>query len=172
MPHTSGLIELKQRNKSMEENKKLTAKELKTVEKVVEEMFAELEIDGTFTVEANDEIVDIMMDTRDTGIVIGYHGEILESLQLVLSLAIAKKLDRFVRISVEVDGYKKNRTDYLEKLAMQVKEKALSENKEQVLMSLKSWERRIIHLFLQDDDQVMSESSGEGRDRVLLIKPK
>jgi len=156
----------------MEEVKKLTAKEIKSVEKIVDEMFVQLEIDGTFSVEAQDEIVDIMMETRDTGIVIGYHGEILESLQLVLSLAIAKKLGRFVRISVEVDGYKKNRTDYLEKLAMQVKEKALSENKEQVLMSLKSWERRIIHLFLQDDDQVTSESSGEGRDRVLLIKPK
>ena len=156
----------------MEENKKLTAKELKTVEKTVEEMLAELEIDGTFSVETKDEIIDIMMETRDTGIVIGYHGEILESFQLVLSLAIAKKLGRFVRISVEVDGYKKNRTDYLEKLAIQVKEKALSENKEQVLMSLKSWERRIIHLFLQDDEEVTSESSGEGRDRVLLIKPK
>ena len=81
-------------------------------------------------------------------------------------------MGRFVRISIEVDGYKKNRMDYLHKLAVQIKEKALAENKEQVLMSLKSWERRVIHLFLQDDEQVTTESSGEGRDRVLLIKPK
>ena len=113
-----------------------------------------------------------MLETKDSGIVIGYHGEILESLQLMLSLAVAKKINRFVRISIEVDGYKKNRMEYLENLANQVKEKALTENKEQVLLSLKSWERRVIHLFLQNDDQVTSESSGEGRDRVLLIKPK
>lgn len=156
----------------MEEVKKLTLKEIKAIEKVVEEMIQELEINGSFIVESNEEIVDIKMETLDTGIVIGYHGEILESLQLVLSLAIAKKLGRFVRISVEVDGYKKNRTDYLEKLAIQVKEKALAENKEQVLMSLKSWERRIIHVFLQNDEEVTSESSGEGRERVLLIKPR
>jgi len=154
------------------ENNKLTAKEQKIIEQVVEKLFSILEIEGTFSVEDRGEIVDILMETRDTGIVIGYHGEILESLQLVLSLAIAKKLERFVRISIEVDGYKKNRIEYLEKLALQVKEKALDENKEQILMSLKSWERRVVHLCLQNDDQVTSESSGEGRDRVLLIKPK
>ncbi|HZE86758.1 MAG TPA: R3H domain-containing nucleic acid-binding protein [Methylomirabilota bacterium] len=154
------------------EDKKLTAKEQKIIEEVVEKLFSLLEIEGTFSVQQTDEIVDILMETKDTGIVIGYHGEILESLQLILSLAIAKKIGRFVRISIEVDGYKKNRMEYLEKLAMQVKERVLTENKEQVLMSLKSWERRVIHLILQNDDQVTTESSGEGKDRVLLIKPK
>jgi spoIIIJ-associated protein len=150
----------------------LTAKERKEVEELVEKFFRLLEIEGTFSLEEQDEILDIMMETQDTGIVIGYHGEVLESLQLVLSLAIAKKIGRFVRVSIEVDGYKKNRTEYLHNLAMQVKEKAISENKEQVLSSLKSWERRIIHLFLQNDEQVTSESSGEGKERVLIIKPR
>jgi len=152
--------------------KALTAKEQKTIEEIVEKVFSLLEIDGTFTIAENGEILDVMMETKDTGIVIGYHGEILESLQLILSLAIAKKLGRFIRISIEVDDYKKNRMEYLHSLAEQVKEKAISENKEQVLLSLKSWERRVIHLYLQDDDQVTSESSGEGKERVLLIKPK
>lgn len=150
----------------------LTDKERKDVEQLIEKLFSLLEIEGTFSLEEQEDILDIMMETKDTGIVIGYHGEVLESLQLVLSLAIAKKIGRFVRVSIEVDGYKKNRTVYLHNLAMQTKERALSENKEQVLSSLKSWERRIIHLYLQEDDQVTSESSGEGRDRVLVIKPK
>ena len=150
----------------------LTDKERKDVEQLIEKLFSLLEIEGTFSLEEQEDILDIMMETKDTGIVIGYHGEVLESLQLILSLAIAKKIGRFVRVSIEVDGYKKNRTEYLHNLAMQTKERALSENKEQVLSSLKSWERRIIHLYLQDDDQVVSESSGEGRDRVLIIKPK
>jgi spoIIIJ-associated protein len=154
------------------ETQKITTEEVKTIEQVVEEFFKRLEIDGTFTVVENGEMVDVMMETKDTGIVIGYHGEILESLQLVLSLAVAKKLGRFVRVSVEVDGYKKNRMEYLENLATQVKEKAVAEKKEQVLMNLKSWERRVIHMFLQNDEEVTSESSGEGRDRVLLIKPR
>jgi spoIIIJ-associated protein len=150
----------------------LTAKERKEVEELIEKLLSILEIEGTFTLEEQDDILDVMMETQDTGIVIGYHGEVLESLQLILSLAIAKKIGRFVRVSIEVDGYKKNRTEYLHNLAMQVKEKALAENKEQVLSSLKSWERRIIHLYLQSDEQVTSESSGEGKERVLVIKPR
>ena len=150
----------------------LTANERKDVEQLIEKFFSLLEIEGTFTLEEQEDTLDVMMETKDTGIVIGYHGEVLESLQLILSLAVAKKIGRFVRVSIEVDGYKKNRTEYLHNLAMQVKEKALSENKEQVLSSLKSWERRIIHMYLQDDDQVTSESEGEGKERVLVIKPK
>lgn len=150
----------------------LTAKERKEVEQLIEKLFRVLEIEGTFTLEEQEDILDVMMETQDTGIVIGYHGEVLESLQLILSLAIAKKIGRFVRVSIEVDGYKKNRTEYLHNLAMQVKEKAMTEHKEQVLSALKSWERRIIHLYLQNDEQVTSESSGEGKERVLIIKPK
>jgi spoIIIJ-associated protein len=151
---------------------KLTAAERKDIEALVEKLFALLEIEGTFTLEESEDILDIMMETKDTGMVIGYHGEVLESLQLVLSLAIAKKLGRFVRVSIEVDGYKKNRTEYLHNLAIQVKEKALAENKEQVLSNLKSWERRIVHLFLQSDEQVTSESEGEGKERVLVVRPR
>ncbi len=159
------------RKLSMEE-KALSAKEKKTIEQVIEKLFSHLEIDGTFTLESNEEVLEVVMETKDSGIVIGYHGEILESLQLITSLAVAKKLGRFIRLSIEVDGYKKNRTDYLKNLALQAKEKAVGENAEQVLMSLKSWERRIIHLFLQDDEQVTSESSGEGKERVLIVRPK
>ena len=150
----------------------LTDKERKEVEQLIEKLFSLLEIEGTFSLEEQDEILEVSMETKDTGIVIGYHGEVLESLQLILSLVIAKKIGRFVRVSIEVDGYKKNRTEYLHNLALQTKEKALSENSEQVLSSLKSWERRIIHLYLQNDEQVTSESSGEGKERVLVIKPR
>jgi spoIIIJ-associated protein len=150
----------------------MNKEELKTVEGVIEQLFALLELDGTFSVEEEGETINVLMDTKDTGLVIGYHGEALESLQLILSLAIAKKLGTFRRVSIEVDGYKKNRVEYLEKLAVQMKEKALEENREQVLSELRSWERRIVHMFLQEDDQVTSESEGRGRERVLVIKPK
>lgn len=150
----------------------LSAKELKEAEKATEQLFSLLEISGTFSLTQNEDILEVSMETEDSGMVIGYHGEGLESLQLILSLIIARKLGRFVRVSIEVGGYKKNRTEYLERLAQQMKERALTENREQVAESLKSWERRIIHLILQDDKEVTSESAGSGRDRVLIIKPR
>lgn len=154
------------------EDKKLTAKELKTIEQITEKLFSTLEISGTFSYEQNGDIMDLAMDTEDSGMVIGYHGEGLESLQLIISLMIAKKLGRFIRVSIEVDSYKKNRTEYLQKLAQDARERAISENAEQVITSLKSWERRIVHLILQDDEEVTSESAGTGRERVLIVKPK
>lgn len=156
----------------MEEAKKLTAKEIKTAEAAIEKLFSLLEIEGTFELTQNDDILDVLMETKDSGMVIGYHGEILESLQLIASLVVAKQIGRFIRISIEVDEYKKTRTEYLQKLASETRERAMSENKEQVITSLKSWERRIVHLILQDDEEVTSESAGIGRERVLIVKPK
>lgn len=154
------------------ENKKLTQEEQKLVEEVAEKLLSSLEIEGTFEVQSKEDYMDILLETKDTGMVIGYHGEALESLQLIFSIMVSKKIGRFLRTSIEVDGYKKNRTEYLEKLAQTTKEKVLAENKEQVLYSLKPWERRIIHLYFQNDEQVTSEGSGEGKERVLIIKPK
>jgi len=102
--------------------------------------------------------------------VIGYHGETLEAIQLILSLIISKKVESFVRVSLEVGDYRKNRTDWLETLALQAKERVLQEQKEVPLPNLKSWERRIVHTFLQNDKEVTSESVGEGKERTLVIK--
>lgn len=159
------------KNNFMEE-KVITKKEFTAIEDVIEKLLSQLEIEGTFEVAPQEDRIDILIETKDSGMIIGYHGEMLESLQLVLSIMISKKINRFFRVSIEVDDYKKNRTEYLEGLAQSTKEKALSDNAEQVLYSLKPWERRIVHLMLQDDEQVTSESRGEGKDRVLVIKPK
>lgn len=103
---------------------------------------------------------------------IGYHGETLEALQLLLALAIARKNGKFTRVSIEIGEYKKNRSEYLERLAVQTKERVLGEGRDIVLSELKSWERRVVHMILQDDPEVFSESMGEGRNRVLVVKKR
>jgi spoIIIJ-associated protein len=148
------------------------AKENKKMEKLIKDFFISLGIDAKMEITEDDEAISVVLETEDTGIIIGYHGETLESLQLVLSLLLAKANGEFKRVSVEVGDYKKNRTEWLERLAMDAKERALSEGKEVYLSELKSWERRVVHLLLQDDKKVVSESSGEGKDRVLVVKPR
>lgn len=149
-------------------------KELKIMQDTTAELLKLLDVETSFEVleKENDEGVEIILDTKDSGIVIGYHGDMLEALQLVLSLCVAKRIGRFVRISIEVGDYKKNRTDWLKNLAIETKERVLLENKEIAVPQLKSWERRIIHLLLQEDKEVTSESQGEGRDRVLVVSPR
>lgn len=142
------------------------------IEEIVSDLLTRLGIEAEFEVIDRDETVDVLLKTEETGIIIGYHGEVLDSLQLVLSLMVAQKIGRFQRITVEVGDYKKNRSDYLEKLAMQVKEKVVREGQEHAVSSLRPWERRIMHMLLKDDESVTSESVGEGKERVLIIKPR
>lgn len=177
-------------------------KEIKIIKDITEKLLKLLDVDGDFEIlestrlpspasphakqseaaregEANGgqedkdrESLDIILNTKDTGVVIGYHGDTLEGLQLVLSLCVAKKLGRFVRVSIDVGDYKKNRTEWLKTLALETKERVSSSGKEMAIPELKSWERRIVHLLLQDDKEVVSESQGEGRDRILVVSPR
>lgn len=150
----------------------MDTKEQKIVDKAIKELLKQLGIEATFTVEAQDDVLAVFLETQDTGIVIGYHGEVLEALQLILSLIVSKKLGRFLRVMLEVGDYRKNRTGWLENVALSAKEKVLVEQQEVILPDLKAWERRIVHLLFQDDKDVMSESVGEGRERTLVIKPR
>jgi spoIIIJ-associated protein len=151
-------------------------KEIKIIKEITEKLLELLSVDGDFKMldskEDGEESVEIVLNTKDTGVVIGYHGDTLEGLQLVLSLCVTRALGRFVRISIDVGDYKKNRTEWLKTLAMETKERVLSEGREIAIPDLKSWERRIVHLLLQEDGEVASDSQGEGRDRVLVVSPK
>lgn len=163
-------------------------KEIKIIQEITEKLLKLLDVDGDFEIleparnasasvaggskDKDKESVEIVLNTKDTGVVIGYHGDTLEGLQLVLSLCVARNLGRFVRISVDVGDYKKNRTEVLKALAQETKERVLAEGREIAIPELKSWERRIVHLLLEEDGDVMSESQGEGRDRVLVVSPK
>lgn len=146
--------------------------EQKAIKETIKKLLKLLEIEGDFEIIKAGEEIEIVLTTKDGGIVIGYHGEILEALQLILSLCISKKIGHFIRVSLEVGDYKKERTNFLENLALQMKERVLEESQEVALSDLKSWERRIIHVFLQEDKDVASESTGVGKDRKLVIKPR
>ncbi len=151
-------------------------KEIKIIKEITGKLLKLLDVDGDFKIleskDADSESVGIVVNTKDTGVVIGYHGDTLDGLQLVLSLCVARKLGKFIRISIDVGDYKKNRTEWLKTLAMETKERVMSEGKEITIPELKSWERRIVHLLLEGDKEVVSQSQGEGRDRVLVVSPK
>lgn len=147
-------------------------KDEKIIKDTTNKLLEVLGVQAEFEINPEEEGIAIELETQDSGMLIGYHGETLEALQLILSLCIAKKLGRFVRVAIEIGEYRKNRTDYLKRLVEQTKERVLSQKQTVTLPNLKAWERRSVHMMLQDDADVVSESQGEGRDRVLTIRPK
>lgn len=142
------------------------------IQEVAEKLLSMLGIQATVEVVSGEEGAQVLLQTEESGMLIGYHGETLESLQTILSLVASRDLGEFVRVSIEVGDYKKNRVEYLKHLVQQAKEQALSQNTGVSLSNLKSWERREVHMMLADDQEVTTESMGEGRDRVLVVKPR
>ena len=158
-------------------------KQAKIIQETAEKLLMQLGVSATVSVtmqeseeqagpeDKKEHIAQVVVETEDGGMLIGYHGETLESFQTILSLIASKEIGEFVRVNVEVGDYKKNRVEYLKHLALQAKEQALSQNTG-ISLSLKPWERREVHLLLQEDNEVTTESMGEGRDRVLVVKPR
>lgn len=147
-------------------------KEEKLIKETIAAFLQMLGIESKTEITIAEEIIDVVLETEDTGIVIGHHGEVLEALQIVISALVSKKIGRFIRVSIEVGEYKKNRQEWLENLAQTTKERVLSGQQEISLPGLKSWERRLVHMFLKDDQEVTSESVGEGKERTLVVKPR
>lgn len=148
------------------------AENKKKIEETVSDLFKKIGIEEPFEVEESEDLVNIVINANEPGLIIGHHGDTLDSLQLIISLMVAKKLGEFKRVSLEVGDYKKNRSDYLKNLAEQTKEKVLAEQREIYLPNLKPWERREVHMFLSEDKEVFSESVGEGKERTLVVKPR
>lgn len=148
------------------------AKTKGNTEKKIKELFKLLGIEDPFNVKESEELIEVIINSEDPGMIIGHHGDTLDSLQLILSLVIAKESGEYKRVSLEVGDYKKNRSDYLRNLADQTKQRAITEGREIFLPSLKPWERREVHMFLAEDSDVVTESVGEGRERTLVVKPK
>lgn len=151
----------------------MTKKDEQIAKKIIDSILSALGVEVEYEItQEEEEGIGVTFDTEEKGILIGYHGEVLESLQLIFSLAISKKIGKFVRVSLEIGDYKKTRTEYLKNLIDEARGKVLTDKREFPLYNLKPWERRIIHMLLQEDKEIRTESMGEGKERTLLIKPR
>ena|SRR5579872_3578037 len=119
----------------------------------------------------NAYMVDIA--SEDSSLLIGKYGSNLESLQFILAVRLKTLTgeDDF-EVYVDIDGFRKQKEEKLKKMALSVAEDVASSGKPEPLYNLKPSERRVVHMALQDNPDVTSESEGEGHERHLVIKPK
>lgn len=119
-----------------------------------------------------DGVYQVALATEESGLLIGFHGETLSSFQLILGLIVSQKVGEWIRLVVEVGDYRARRNEELAQMAKGYADQAVASGQAVFLPYLHPAERRIIHLALQDDHRVLTESEGEGRNRRLVIKPK
>lgn len=143
------------------------------VEGVTNDFLTRLGIKAEVHVDVDEEgAYRVHIETEETGLLIGFHGRTLESIQILLGLLVSKKLGTWVRVYVNVGDYREKREESLMLMAQHAAERALAAGRPIELANLSASERRIIHLTLAGDERVETESVGEGSERTLLVKPK
>ena len=106
------------------------------------------------------------------GLVIGHHGEILESLQYLTNLAANKGKDGYRRYFVDVENYRAKREETLKKLAEKTAARAKRQGRNIVLEPMSAYERRTIHSAVQDIEGVTTYSIGSGDQRKVVVSPE
>lgn len=114
----------------------------------------------------------VEINGEDLGILIGYHGETLSSIQHFLNLAFNKQFGEWVPISVDVGGYRKEQEQRLTEIAGKIADRAKFENRPVHMRPMPAYERKVVHTALGEIEGVSSSSEGEGRDRHIVVSPK
>jgi len=108
----------------------------------------------------------------ETGLLIGKKGETLLSIQTILGVLLKQKVGEWLRVTVNVGDYLEKEEEYLKSLALGAATRAKETKEPQNLYNLKANQRRIIHMILADDPEIVAESEGEGEERYLVVKSK
>lgn len=108
----------------------------------------------------------------DLGVLIGRRGETLRDLEFMTRLIVATRLNKQVRMSVDVEGYRNRRERLLRELAKRMAERVKQNRQPITLEAMPPHERRIVHITLRDSTTVRTESIGEGDHRRVMILPK
>jgi len=130
-------------------------------------------VDPKISLEKNkDDVFHLSIETKDSGALIGYHGENIYALQLILGLIVYKKMEKWQRIVVDVGDWREKREEQLQRMALSAAQRVKFSKESVTMPSLNSAERRIIHIALAENPDVETRSEGEKRERRLVIEPK
>ncbi|WP_196599414.1 RNA-binding cell elongation regulator Jag/EloR [Pectinatus frisingensis] len=109
----------------------------------------------------------------DMGIMIGKHGQTLDALQYLTNLAANKGLiENRIHVVLDVEDYRERREDTLKHLAWRMADKVRNHNRKITLEPMNRHERKIIHMALQDENDITTYSDGEEPHRRIVIDVK
>jgi spoIIIJ-associated protein len=148
------------------------------LEKLLElmELTATVEISEEFTAIEPDgsgaSSIGLNILGEDLGILIGRRGQSMTSIQQILRLIISHQMQVRIPIIVDVEGYKQRRCEGLRALAKKLADQVKTRRIPFTMEPMPAFERRVIHLALADNPDVLTESTGEGEGRKIIITPK
>ena len=141
---------------------------------LIKELISNMKVEATVTMEDGEAgEKKIIVEGGNAAILIGHHGETLDALQYLANLAANKKVGGekrdYVKISVDVEGYRAKREETLRALARRMADKVLKYKKSVMLEPMNPYERRIIHSEVQNIEGVSTNSIGSDGNRKVVM---
>ena len=140
------------------------------IKKILEDM----QIEGEVSVSARDDGETLLtIEGKNVGVLIGHHGETLDSLQYLANLAANRKEEgekrAFTKITIDIENYRAKREDTLRALARRMADKVIKYKKSIMMEPMNPYERRIIHSEIQNIKGVATNSIGSENNRKVVI---
>ena len=135
--------------------------------RILKEMGIEAEVSG----EKKEDWVCLEVKSQAAGLLIGRRGKTLDALQYLMNRILNPDGDKRVRILLDAEGYRAKKRAEIVSFAHRSAEKAKAKGQEVVLVPLGPFERRIIHLELQEDPDIKTFSEGDGYLRKVHVVP-
>lgn len=128
--------------------------------------------EAALSVDLADGRIKVTVDCgENSGLLIGREGQTLASLQYLASRIVARKLGAAVRVQLDTGDYRERQDEKLRDLAIGLAEKVRATGKPQSTRPLSSYHRRVVHLALQEDEDIVTRSKGDGPlKRVIILK--
>lgn len=123
-------------------------------------------------VEEEDNIFKVYLDSNNNSILIGKDGKTMRALQNILRSAINVKTKIYIKINVDVSGYRENQLKKLESVVRKVAKEVINSKVDAKLDPMNSYERRFVHNIINEYANLETESVGEEPNRCTVIKYK
>lgn len=129
-------------------------------------------IDVDVAKDVDDVFYTITFTGENLGALIGFRGRNIQSIELLINLMLAKRFHTPKIVNIDINGYRKDRMEYIRKYVDNAISKVQKTAKEYRLHPMSSYERLYVHNYVKDYADLETESSGEEPNRFITIKQK
>ena len=146
-----------------------TEKVVEEVTNYVQAIIDDMDVEGTISSTSNRRSINMQIDTNEPGRIIGYHGKVLKSLQLLAQNYLYNRYSKTFYITINVNDYVEHRAEVLQSYAQKLATRVLEEGRSQMTDPMSSSERKIIHRIISRMEGVTSYSEGDEPNRYVLV---
>jgi len=138
---------------------------------LLERIVADVGVEATIAVSEDDDELTATIEGEDLGLLIGRHGQTIDAIQHLAYRVAYRGDDQRKRVTVDAAGYRDRRAAVLQQDADDAVEEALRTGEPVALDAMNAVERRVVHQYLRDRDDVETYSEGAEPDRHLVVAP-